>query len=156
ERERARGMAYGDTTHRRRRSASSVPSWPSYDPRASATTRPRDREIFLIASGKFPSRTISLPEKVGEYRTSVPAVRELLRGVRAGPSRSRMPMNEPRKSRILIVDDDRELAETLADGLLDRGYDAVAVASSKDAARRLGSEDVDALVTDLRMPGVDG
>ena len=61
-----------------------------------------------------------------------------------------------RTSRVFVVDDDRALAETLSDGLADRGYDAVAIASSAEAARRLGVEDVDALVTDLRMPGVDG
>jgi two-component system response regulator HydG len=65
-------------------------------------------------------------------------------------------MSDVRKARVFIVDDDRALAETLSDGLVDRGYDAVAIASSKEAARRLGTEEVDALVTDLRMPGVDG
>ena len=65
-------------------------------------------------------------------------------------------MSEPRKPRVLIVDDDRALAETLSEGLADRGYDAVIIASSKDAARRLAADDVDALVTDLRMPGIDG
>ncbi len=57
--------------------------------------------------------------------------------------------------RVLIVDDDRALAETLADGLADLGYDAVAVASSEQALQRM-SEDFAALVTDLRMPGTDG
>jgi two-component system, NtrC family, response regulator HydG len=61
-----------------------------------------------------------------------------------------------RRPRVFVVDDDRALAETLSDGLADVGYDAVALHSSKEAARRLGTEDVDALVTDLRMPGIDG
>ena len=65
-------------------------------------------------------------------------------------------MSEARRPRIFIVDDDAALAETLSDGLADRGYDAIAISSSKDAARRLEAEEVDALVTDLRMPGVDG
>ncbi|HVW27809.1 MAG TPA: sigma-54 dependent transcriptional regulator [Polyangiaceae bacterium] len=65
-------------------------------------------------------------------------------------------MPDARPSRVLIVDDDRALAETLGEGLADRGYDAVTVASSSEAAQRLGNEDFDALVTDLRMPGVDG
>jgi two-component system response regulator HydG len=58
--------------------------------------------------------------------------------------------------RVLVVDDQRDLAETLADGLCDRGYDAIACDSSSDAAKRLGTEPFDALVTDLRMPNVDG
>jgi two-component system, NtrC family, response regulator HydG len=60
------------------------------------------------------------------------------------------------RPRVLVVDDHLDLAETLADGLVEHGYDAVACASSVDAARRLETEPFDALVTDLRMPKVDG
>jgi two-component system, NtrC family, response regulator HydG len=48
------------------------------------------------------------------------------------------------------------MAEMLADGLAERGYDAVAESSSSAAALKLEGEDIDALVTDLRMPNVDG
>ena len=60
------------------------------------------------------------------------------------------------RSRVLIVDDKPEMAETLADGLAERGFEAIACGSSTEAARRLESESFDALVTDLRMPEVDG
>ena len=65
-------------------------------------------------------------------------------------------MPEPQKPRVIVVDDRYEMAETLADGLLDHGYDAVAVTSSRRALEQLGSERIDALITDLRMPEVDG
>jgi two-component system, NtrC family, response regulator HydG len=58
--------------------------------------------------------------------------------------------------RVLVVDDDLALAETLADGLEERGYHSFPEGSSVAASRRLEQGDVDALVTDLRMPGVDG
>ena len=64
-------------------------------------------------------------------------------------------MSGTRHERVLIVDDDRALAETLADGLADLGYDVVPASSSADGLRRLG-EDFAVLVTDLRMPGTDG
>lgn len=60
------------------------------------------------------------------------------------------------KPRVLVVDDQTDMVETLADGLLDAGYDAVPCASSVEAARRIEAEAFDALVTDLRMPSVDG
>src|SRR5262245_45181654 len=65
---------------------------------------------------------------------------------------------KPSKSRprVLVVDDKIEMAETLADGLFDRGFEALACASVRDAAARLESAAFDALVTDLRMPGQDG
>ena len=58
--------------------------------------------------------------------------------------------------RILVVDDELSMAEMLADGLVDHGYEAVALASSKDAATLLEREPFDLLVTDLRMPKLDG
>src|SRR3954470_6684499 len=67
-----------------------------------------------------------------------------------------MPQREPSRPRVLLVDDELEMAEMLADGLSDRGYEAVAVASSERAAALLGDQPFDALVTDLRMPKVDG
>src|SRR5262249_38834994 len=42
------------------------------------------------------------------------------------------------------------------EGLSERGFDAIPLGSSREAARRLADEHFDALVTDLRMPQVDG
>ena len=61
-----------------------------------------------------------------------------------------------RKPRILVVDDRLEMAETLADGLSDHGYDAVALTSSRAVLESLPGESADAIVTDLRMPELDG
>jgi two-component system response regulator HydG len=59
-------------------------------------------------------------------------------------------------ARILVVDDKLEMARTLADGLSDRGHAAEALASSREALQRVAGDTVDLLVTDLRMPEVDG
>jgi two-component system response regulator HydG len=66
-----------------------------------------------------------------------------------------MAMDKPRW-RVLVVDDNLEMARTLSDGLADLGYDAVGVGSGTEAAARLAAEPFDAVVTDLRMPKVDG
>lgn len=58
--------------------------------------------------------------------------------------------------RILVVDDNFSMAEMVAEGLTDRGYDAIPVGSGREGLRRLTSESFAALVTDLRMPDVDG
>lgn len=60
------------------------------------------------------------------------------------------------RPRILIVDDHVSMAEMLAEGLSERGYDVVAMGSSREAAKRLQEDQFAALVTDLRMPDVDG
>jgi two-component system response regulator HydG len=58
--------------------------------------------------------------------------------------------------RILVVDDNMEMARTIADGLVERGYDAIAAGGGREAIDRLASDKLDAVITDLRMPGVDG
>jgi two-component system, NtrC family, response regulator HydG len=57
---------------------------------------------------------------------------------------------------VLVVDDRMEMAEMIADDLGARGYHTVAVSSGREALGWLKSHRVDALVTDLRMPEVDG
>jgi len=48
------------------------------------------------------------------------------------------------------------LARTIADGIEDHGYEAVALGSGRKALEWLTQHPCDALVTDLRMAGVDG
>ncbi|HVZ89213.1 MAG TPA: sigma-54 dependent transcriptional regulator [Polyangia bacterium] len=62
----------------------------------------------------------------------------------------------PDRAHILIVDDNLEMARTLADGLSDNGYDATAVSAGGEAIVRLEAGGIDAVVTDLRMPNIDG
>jgi two-component system response regulator HydG len=64
-----------------------------------------------------------------------------------------MPDSKPR---ILVVDDNLEMARTLAEGLCDHGFEAQAVGSGTLAADHLKTDHIDALVTDLRMPKIDG
>ena len=61
-----------------------------------------------------------------------------------------------RAPRVLVVDDEPSMAEMLADGLSDRGFEAEAIGSGARALERVKEGGVDALVTDLRMPDVDG
>jgi DNA-binding NtrC family response regulator len=56
----------------------------------------------------------------------------------------------------LVVDDQLEMAEMIADDLCDRGYEGVAVTSARKALEMLGTDRFDLLVTDLRMPEMDG
>lgn len=58
--------------------------------------------------------------------------------------------------RVLVVDDRPEMAEMIADHLCDRGYEATATSSGEEALRVLRTCRVDVLVTDLRMPDVNG
>jgi DNA-binding NtrC family response regulator len=58
--------------------------------------------------------------------------------------------------RILLVDDEVALTNSLSRLLENRGYEVEAVDNGKDALRALGEAPFDAVVLDLKMPGMDG
>ncbi|MDP2274055.1 MAG: sigma-54 dependent transcriptional regulator [Archangium sp.] len=58
--------------------------------------------------------------------------------------------------RVLLVDDDAHLTSTLELGLSQRGFRVVTATRAEEALVQLDSEDVDAVLTDLHMPGLGG
>jgi two-component system, NtrC family, response regulator HydG len=59
-------------------------------------------------------------------------------------------------ARILIVDDEPKLGKLLIELLDGQGHDLVRAAGGTEAVLRLREQPFDLVVTDLRMPGVDG
>jgi DNA-binding NtrC family response regulator len=62
---------------------------------------------------------------------------------------------DPRGS-VLVVDDDIELGHLVADIARDNGFEAHTTANPAEALRRLEEHPVDLVITDVRMPGMDG
>jgi DNA-binding response OmpR family regulator len=60
------------------------------------------------------------------------------------------------QKRILIIEDDADIADMLGVHLRDEHYDIVHCARGDDGLRRLEQEAWDALILDLMLPGVDG
>lgn len=61
-------------------------------------------------------------------------------------------MNE----KVLLVDDEEEFVETLAERMRIRGMDVSTSNSGANALQLVDDEDFDVVVLDLKMPGVDG
>lgn len=59
-------------------------------------------------------------------------------------------------TRIMIVDDDRDLLEELAEVLASAGYEPIVVANSGDAAVVAREKRPDVVLLDLKMPAKDG
>ncbi len=58
---------------------------------------------------------------------------------------------------ILVVDDEEEVREILAEALEDFGYAVVTAASGEEALPMLGNgRDIEMVITDVRMPGMSG
>ena len=57
---------------------------------------------------------------------------------------------------LLIVDDETALREAIAERLGDHGFTVEQAANGEDALERLAAFAYDVLITDLRLPGIDG
>jgi len=59
-------------------------------------------------------------------------------------------------SKILIVEDEKHLAEALAHNLKFEGYGTTVVGDGEAALERVGAEDYDLIVLDIMLPGISG
>ncbi|HMR32814.1 MAG TPA: PAS-domain containing protein [Geminicoccaceae bacterium] len=66
------------------------------------------------------------------------------------------PPPAPSRRRVLIVDDEAEIAELLRDILLADGHAVSAVTDGESALARLAAEPFDIVLSDVMMPGMDG
>ncbi|RPJ66913.1 MAG: sigma-54-dependent Fis family transcriptional regulator, partial [Acidobacteria bacterium] len=57
---------------------------------------------------------------------------------------------------LLYVEDEAALREVVAERLAERGYDVVQVSNGEEAIERLAEFAFDIVITDLRLPGIDG
>ncbi len=69
-----------------------------------------------------------------------------------------MPATNPdvRKPRILVVDDEAIVVESLADWFKQDGYEVGTARSGKEALRAIAEHDYDIALLDIKMPGMDG
>ena len=59
-------------------------------------------------------------------------------------------------TRVCIIDDDPLIRDALAVGLADAGYTVVVAPGAAAALEMIARQPVDAVVTDMKMPGFDG
>ena len=58
--------------------------------------------------------------------------------------------------RVLLVDDEEEFLEIMAERMRNRGMEVVAVTSAKEALEKIEKELFDAIILDFMMPGMNG
>jgi DNA-binding NtrC family response regulator len=61
-----------------------------------------------------------------------------------------------KKGKILLVEDEAVVRESVRDWLVDDGYAVECVETGEEALERVEKEDFGVLVLDLRLPGIDG
>lgn len=60
------------------------------------------------------------------------------------------------KTRVLIVDDEKDFAEALSERLTIRDYDVMISNLGSDAVEKIKQYNFDVVILDVQMPGVDG
>ena len=79
----------------------------------------------------------------------VPTDKETFAIERAAPA-------APTGQRLLIIDDEPDIAELLQTILTDSGFQIKTASNGDDALQIVSNENFDAVLTDMRMPGLDG
>jgi len=69
---------------------------------------------------------------------------------------SKSTLDRTHQARILVVDDEAEVRLLLAREISDRGHEVVAAADGDQAVQEMDRGDFDVVLTDVRMPGMDG
>ena len=69
---------------------------------------------------------------------------------------SKITSDRTHQIHILVVDDEPDVRLLLAREISDQGHEVVVVADSAQAIEEMGRGDFDVVLTDIRMPGMDG
>ena len=130
-------------------SPSSPPRPRARAPASGSPSRARWRATTAATSSSSRGPTAAAPASCSACRWSPP--RRRARRARARPSPAPAP-----QARLLVVDDEADLAALMRDMLESAGYDVATAESGAIALELLDTARFDAIVSDLRMPDMDG
>ena len=110
----------------------------------------------LIKAGKIPAVRVGRQWRFRKSDIDAWLEGQRVRGPRAGTAATRGPSPGSERSRVLVVDDEASIREMLAKALALADYAVETVPDGRTAIDRLRTGTYDLLITDLRMPGIDG
>jgi excisionase family DNA binding protein len=110
----------------------------------------------LIKAGRIPAVRVGRQWRFRKRDIDAWLESQQPRNVRAMPPSSRSTSTSAVRPRVLIVDDDPSVRDLLAKTLALAEYDVDISPDGRTALERLRIIPYDLLITDLKMPGVDG
>ena len=110
----------------------------------------------LIKAGRIPAVRVGRQWRFRKRDIDAWLESQQPRNVRPVPSAARAPSTLAVRPRVLVVDDDPSVRDLLAKTLALAEYDVDISPDGRTALERLRIIPYDLLITDLRMPGVDG
>jgi excisionase family DNA binding protein len=110
----------------------------------------------LIKAGKIPAVRVGRQWRFRKRDIDAWLETQRPRGGRANAATSRGIVAPPERARVLIVDDEATIRDLLSKTLALAEYDVDLASDGRTALERLRIIPYDLLITDLKMPGVDG
>lgn len=110
----------------------------------------------LIKAGKIPAVRVGRQWRFRRRDIDAWLESQRPRHVRSTPGPSRVAAPAAGRPRVLVVDDEASIRDLLAKTLALAEYDIDMAADGRSALERLRIIPYDLLITDLKMPGVDG
>jgi excisionase family DNA binding protein len=110
----------------------------------------------LIKAGKIPAVRVGRQWRFRKADIDAWLESQRPRNARAGSSPGPRPLPAGGRARVLVVDDEPSIRDLLAKTLALAEYEVDLAPDGKTALDRLRIVPYDLLITDLRMPGVDG
>jgi len=110
----------------------------------------------LIKAGKIPAVRVGRQWRFRKRDIDAWLETQRPRGGRANAPTSRGIVAPPERPRVLIVDDEATIRDLLSKTLALAEYDVDLASDGRTALERLRIIPYDLLITDLKMPGVDG
>jgi excisionase family DNA binding protein len=109
----------------------------------------------LIRAGKIPAVRVGRQWRFRKRDIDAWLESQRARGARGGAA-PRSPSGPPTRARILVVDDEETIRELLSKTLALADYEVDVAPDGRTGIDRMRIIPYDLLITDLRMPGVDG
>lgn len=114
----------------------------------------------LLRINKHVLMLSNLEEELKRIAMSVPGVKSVETKVGSGYYQTdiyrKYDFDLPKPSKVLLVDDEREFAQTLSERLQMREYGSAVVYNGEEALSVVAEDEPEVMVLDLKMPGVDG
>ena len=110
----------------------------------------------LIKAGKIPAVRVGRQWRFRKRDIDAWLESQRPRNVRPTPSPARAPAPATGRPRVLVVDDEASIRDLLQKTLALAEYDVDLAPDGRTALERLRIIPYDLLITDLKMPGVDG
>jgi excisionase family DNA binding protein len=110
----------------------------------------------LIKAGKIPAVRVGRQWRFRKRDIDAWLESQRPRSVRPAPAPPRVPTPPTGRPRILVVDDEATIRDLLSKTLALAEYDVDLAPDGRTALERLRIIPYDLLITDLKMPGVDG